>query len=476
MASSTALEFWQARSAGARAALVAGALLIVAGAALAAAWVLRADPQPLFSDLDPRDAAAIAAELDRLKVPYTVGDDGGTLLVDRPQVHATRMKVMGKGVDLKGSVGFELFNSTDFGMTEFAQKINYQRALQGELARTIGAIAEVKSARVHLVLPESGLLRRTAVRPKASVSLVLRGRERLHPQQVQGIQRLVAAAVPEMDAASVTVLDPQGVALSRRAEPDGDGGAAGSRFEAKREIEDYLARKVVAVLDQALGPGRAIVSVDVALSHDHVKVTREDVVPAATLRDGAIARRKDVVQRAANLVTTADGMKEAPRPSGASTSEVEFQHGRKVEQVVSAPGSVRRISVGVVLPASVDAAEADGLRQVVAMAVGLNAERGDGIALTWVGRAAEEVAGAEAPAAAAPAAPAPAAVASPPSLWLAAAGVGVLGLLGGPLAWRWARRRPEAAPSLTAEQREEMLARVKRWIASDTAPRPGPSP
>jgi flagellar M-ring protein FliF len=128
-----------------------------------------------------------------------------------------------------------------------------------------------------------------------------------------------------------------------------------------------------------------------------------------------------------------------------------------------------------VLPASVDAAEADGLRQVVAMAVGLNAERGDGIALTWVGRAAEEAAGsAAAPAAAAPAAPAPAA--APPSLWLAAAGVGVLGLLGGPLAWRWARRRPEAAPSLTAEQREEMLARVKRWIASDTAPRPGTPP
>src|SRR5262249_15138494 len=190
----------------------------------------------------PHDAAAIAAELERMKVPYAVSDDGTTILVDKANVHATRLKIMGKGVDLKGTVGFEIFNNTDFGMTEFAQKINYQRALQGELARTIGALAEVKSARVHLVLPESGLLRRSAAKPKASVTLAMRGAERLSPEQIQGIQRLVAASVAEMEPAAVTVLDQQGVALSRRSEPESE--SSGPRLDAKREYEAYLARKV----------------------------------------------------------------------------------------------------------------------------------------------------------------------------------------------------------------------------------------
>src|SRR5262245_28297346 len=150
------LDTWNGWSRSARAGFAAAAAAVLVAAVAAAWWILRDDRQPLFTDLDPHDAAAIAAELERMKLPYGVADDGATVLVDKNAVHATRLKIMGKGVDLKGTVGFEIFNNTDFGMTEFAQKINYQRALQGELARTIGALAEVKSARVHLVLPESG--------------------------------------------------------------------------------------------------------------------------------------------------------------------------------------------------------------------------------------------------------------------------------------------------------------------------------
>src|SRR6185295_9479745 len=198
--------FWKERSTAAKAGFAAAALAIVALGITGAVWTFRDHYQPLFTELDPRDAAAIAAELERQKVPYRVASDGTMLLVPEEAVHTTRLKVMGKGLDLKGTVGFEIFNSTDFGMTEFAQKINYQRALQGELARSIMALDEVKNARVHLVLPESGLLRRSSVKPKASVTLSMRNERRLRPEQIQGIQRLVAAAVPEMDAAAVTVL------------------------------------------------------------------------------------------------------------------------------------------------------------------------------------------------------------------------------------------------------------------------------
>jgi len=299
------------------------------------------------------------------------------------------------------------------------------------------------------------VFRKSAVRPKASVSLVMRNDRRLQPEQIQGIQRLVAASVPEMDAAAVTVLDQQGVALSRRAEAaDGE---AGGGLEAKRELEAYLARKVVAVLDKALGPGQGIVSVDVALSPDHVKVTREDVLGVP---GGAVVRRRESTQTqpllGGALASTNDGLKSP----ASTTSEVEFQLGRKVEQVVSAPGGIRRISVGVLLPGHIESRQAESLKEVIAMAVGLNPDRGDGIALSWVGAArAPQPAAAEEPKA-----PPRSRAAEPQRFdwWLALAAAALL--VATVLLVVLARRRPPARPApLSAKEREEMLNRLKEW-------------
>jgi flagellar M-ring protein FliF len=452
------LEGWKERSSAAKAGFALAALAVVALAVGAAVWILRDDYQPLFTDLQASDAAAITTELERQKLPYKLGDEGATVLVPADAVHATRLRVMGKGLDLKGTVGFEIFANSDFGMTEFAQRINYQRALQGELARTIMAFEEVKTARVHVVLPETGVFRKSAVRPKASVTLVMRNERRLLPEQIQGIQRLVAAAVPEMDPAAVTVLDQQGVALSRRADAaaEGDGG-----LDAKKEVEGYLARKVVAVLDKALGPGQAIVSVDVTLGHDHVKVTREDVLSAP---GGAIVRRRETTQPAsgfgAALSPAGDTIKSN---AAATTSEVEYQLGRKVEQVVSAPGGVRRISVGVLLPSHIETQQAESLRDVIAMAVGLNPVRGDGIALSWVS-----------PREAKPAVPSAPAELKPPvrtrpmeaqrfDWWLAAAAAALALAAALLVLLAKRRRRPGGAATLSPKEREEMLSRLKEW-------------
>lgn len=477
--SSNLTETWSESSAAAKAALVTLALAVAALALWGGAWVLSDEYQPLFADLDTRDAAAIAEELERMKVPYRVEDGGRSLLVEKGAVHVTRLKVMGKGIDLKGTVGFEIFNNTDFGMTEFAQKINYQRALQGELARTIGALEEIRSARVHLVLPESGLLKRSAVRPKASVTLAVHGERRLAAAQIHGIQRLVAAAVPEMDPAAVTVLDQQGVALSRRADAGPDGGdAASARLEAKKEAEAHFTRKVAQILDRALGPGQAIVSVDVTLHNDHVKTTREDVTQPLGSRGAAVVRRRDSVQRADGWASaaSADTPRTGARDAGNRTSEIEYLHGRRIEQVVSAPGGVRRVSVGVLLPAHVPQAQAEGLKQIIAMAVGLDAQRGDAIALTRAGPALPA-----APAVAAPspervnlppapalpvAAPGPSLVpALPSAAWTALAGV--LALLAAVFLFAARRRGARAArlAALTGAQRERMLGRIRTWIA-----------
>src|SRR5919201_2230116 len=166
-------EFWADLDARGRAGVAAGLVLIVAMVALFAWWALQRDYQVLFKDMAQRDAAAVVAELKRLKVAYRLEADGSTIRVPADTVHETRLALMGRGVPLSGGVGFELFDHNDLSTTEYAQKINYQRALQGELARTIMAIEGVRLARVHLVLADAGIFKRDKSRPKASVSVLL---------------------------------------------------------------------------------------------------------------------------------------------------------------------------------------------------------------------------------------------------------------------------------------------------------------
>ncbi|HLQ26900.1 MAG TPA: flagellar basal-body MS-ring/collar protein FliF [Acidiferrobacterales bacterium] len=380
-------EFWNGLNKTARVGFVAGSIAILVMVALFAYWVVKDNYQVLFAQLDPQDAAAIVNELERAKVSYKLAEGGTKILVDEDLVHKMRLKLMGKGVPLRGGVGFEIFDHNDFGMTEFAQKINFQRALQGELARTIMAFDEVKFARVHLVMPESSIFKQTKSPTKASVSLLMKGDAHLSPEQIGGIQRLVAAAVPGLEAEHVTILDQRGMALTRNSEADAGQGVMNSRLEPKKEIENYLTRKVIDVLDRTFGPGQAIVSVDVTLNLDQVKSTLEDVIPLST-RDGeatgVVARRKQSVQGFSAPRTVQTSETDSPyavNKTVNTVTEVEYQLSRKVEQVVSTPGSIRRLSVGVLIPQNLDEEKLRKLREVIGMTVGLNANRGDAIAL-----------------------------------------------------------------------------------------------
>jgi len=378
-------EKWKRLAFRAKVGLVAGIAATAIMLAAGAVWVMQDEYQVLFSELNAQDASAMVSELDRLKVPYRLAEGGTAILVEREMVYKTRLKLMGRGLDLHGAVGLEIFNNVDYGMTEFAQKVNYQRALQGELARTIMGFEEVKHARVHLVLPESGLLKRQNGKPKASISLVMKGNGRLSPEQITGIQRLVAASVPEIEAAAVTVVDQHGVAVSKLTADDQNSGIAG-RLDTKRQIEEYLTRKVIGILDRAVGPGRAVVSVDVSLSYDQVKITKEDIVPLPSTNGqvvGAVSRHRESSQGLDSLseLITAGGPSRNAQPSSTSsnTSDTEYLNERRVEQVVSQPGAIRRLSVGVMVPDIVDQVGLAKLKEVISMAVGINAARGDGI-------------------------------------------------------------------------------------------------
>ena len=193
----------------------------------AAYWFfVRADYVPILADLEPKDAASIAKVLDGKKIEYRIADNGTSIEVLRSEADKARVELAGSELPMVGQIGFELFNQSDMGLTEFAQKINYQRALQGELARTILLIDGIQTVRVHLGLPERSVFRSERAPPKASVALVLRPGRSLSEASVQGIQRLVAGSVPEMMPYDVAVLDGRGKIVSQilpvAPGPDGD--------------------------------------------------------------------------------------------------------------------------------------------------------------------------------------------------------------------------------------------------------------
>jgi flagellar M-ring protein FliF len=368
---------------GARIGFGVGVAIIVGATVIAAVWLFRPDYRVLFSDLTPQDAGAMTAELERMKVPYKLGVDGVSILVEAEAVHRTRLKLMAKDLPLHGTVGFELFNNADFGMTEFAQKINYQRALQGEITRTILSLAEIETARVHLALPEDGLFKRADSKAKASITLAVKRGQTLRTEQVSGIQRLVSAAVPAIQSQDVTIVDQHGVALTRAQGSEGES-ASGSRLDLKKETEAYMAGKAIAVLERAFGAGQSTVSVDVNLNMDQVKTTTEDVIGAAAREAGGLT---GVVVRERQTIHDGNGGAPGAR-AGDSQKEVDYQVGRRVQQVVSAPGGVTRIHVVAVVRKALNAEQMEQARAMVLEAVGGVHERGDSVVLQTSGDAA----------------------------------------------------------------------------------------
>lgn len=390
----TITTLWSRLDRAGRLSLAAGAAAIVIGGGIAAVWLAHDPYEVLFADLSPRDSAAIAAELDRLKTPYQVDEATQALRVPRDEVARTRLKLMSGDLALQGTVGFELFNQSDLGMTEFVQKVNYQRALQGELTRTILSMDGVQTARVHLALPEQGLFRKAqGNEAKASVTLGLAPGRRLSAAQIGGIQRLVAASVPEVQPATVTVLDQHGEPLSRNGEADDAAGegADPAVLALKRSTEDYLTRKLSGVLDRALGAGEAIATVDVVLDMDRTRITTEEVLPApggsSDAAPAGVVVKESQTLRDAPLGEAADG-KATVAPT-VQHNEVSYQTGRRTAQQVVAPGALKALSVAVIVKRPLDDARRERLKEVVAVAVGLKPNRGDSIAVRTVSEVAD---------------------------------------------------------------------------------------
>jgi flagellar M-ring protein FliF len=237
---------------------------------------LRPDYSVLFSKLRASDAAAIVSELERRKTPYRLSDNGTTISVPSNIMDATRLSVVSEDLPIKGMTGFELFNKSDMGLTEFAQKINFMRALQGELARTIMGLEGIDSARVHLSLTEPTIFKADRIPPKASVTVITRPGTSLSSATVRGIQRLVASSVPDLDIANVAVLDGQGEVVS--GEPPLQSTPASPLEQKKRAIESLEAATIEEALERSY-PGSSIgvtVQMDMAASPAEQENADED--------------------------------------------------------------------------------------------------------------------------------------------------------------------------------------------------------
>lgn len=342
--------------------LVGGILFIASLTASLIIWTISPSYGVLFSQIDSRDANAILTQLEEANIAYEVRNHGRDIYIDRSLIEKTRIKLMAGPLQLAHSVGFELFDKTDFGMTDFSQKINYQRALQGELERTINSLDEVQQARVQLTIPEHHLFQEDNDAPRAAVTLHLN--KPLTKQQINSIRQLITASVARLSAKNVIIVDQNSNALSSNEDDD-----SSSHFSAKKKVERYLTDKVMQLLHPIFEHDAVMVKIDVTLNYDELQ--RERVKPQ---REGIITHVKETRHSSTHKTDKTPVNQDYTR-------EKSYQLGREKERFIRANGTIERLTISVVVPQHTSAETIQQIERLVKSVVGFNAERGDAISI-----------------------------------------------------------------------------------------------
>lgn len=347
----------------ARLAMMAGvAAAILAFFIYFAGRVSQPEKELLYAELTTGDSSKIVNELEARQVPYELSPDGSRILVPADQVARLRLAMAEQGLPDGGSLGYEIFDRSDgFGTSNFVQNINHLRALEGELARTIGAFDNIKQARVHLVLPQRELFSRERNDPSASIMLTLAGARGLSPSQVRAIQQLVAAGVPRMSPERVAIVDDKGNLLARTRDSNDEMSVAASADERRIALENRLARAAEELLERSVGIGNARVEVSAELDYDRVTENAEIYDP-----DGQVVRSTQLVEENSRdseagdqPVTVANNLPETQLPelnAGGNSSvnsrteeTTNFEISKTVRTHVRESGSISRLSVAVLV-------------------------------------------------------------------------------------------------------------------------------
>jgi flagellar M-ring protein FliF len=399
-----------------RVSLIVAALAVVGGMVALLAWSRRPDYQLLYARLSEKDAAAIIGQLQTQNIKHQVSAGGTAVSVPADQVYKLRMDLAAKGLPSGDGVGFEIFDKGQFGLSDFVQRTNYLRAIQGELARTITQLQGVRAARIMIVQPENRLLLTDqGVKSTASVFVDLGG-GRLDTDQVNAIRHLVANAVQGLTPDQVAVIDNHGRVLSEDLRQDPTLANASSQMRYRQQVEDYFAKKVETMLAAVIGPGQAVVRVSAEIDTEAVTQTAEKYDP-----DGQVVRTQTMTEDTTNSAearggATAVGVsanvpekavpaeQQASRPT--STSEqnrknrtTTYEINRTLTNTTRNPGTIRSLTAAVFIaprPAPAPAAgtppgatpaeapkrtpeELAALRQIVINALGLKPAPGQSL-------------------------------------------------------------------------------------------------
>ena len=366
-------------------------------------WRREASFRPLFTGLAPEDAAGIVQKLKESGIDYRLPENGGVVLVPAERVAETRIALAAAGLPKTGRIGFELFDKANLGATEFTEQVNFRRALEGELERSVMSLAEVEQARVHLTFPKDSVFLEAQQPAKASVLVKIRPGAHISPQNVQAIDHLVASAVEGLVPEAVSVLDMNGNLLGRPRAPDpvdGSGPSEGS-LDYRHKIEADLLAKIDSTLEAVVGAGKFRAGVSVECDFSGAEQSEEIFDPARSVMVTSQRTEDNSGMPAANGVPgTASSL---PRPTSRpgsgtgrvsrTTENIAYQSSRTVKKTRLPAGAVRKLSLAVLVDQAVtwqrtktgydrvlvppSAEKLKVIRELVAGVAGFNAERGD---------------------------------------------------------------------------------------------------
>ena len=388
-------------------------------------WGKTPDYRVLYSNLSDRDGGAIIESLQQMNIPYKFAEGGGALLVASEQVYEARLKLASQGLPKGGNVGFELMENQRFGITQFAEQVNYQRALEGELARSVQSIGAVAAARVHLAIPKPSVFVKEQQKPSASVVLNLQGGRMLDSAQVSAVVHLISSSVPELSAKNVTVVDQNGTLLSANHGGTNSDGLDANQLKYVQQVEQSYIKRIEALLIPLLGANNVRAQVTANIDFSRIEQTAEIYKPNQNPAESVIRSQQSSeamngsglnaggipgaltnqppVPATAPIVTapivTATGAPGAATADNASLSNlqkdstVNYEVDRTIRHTVLPVGSIKRLSVAVVVNGNrkvtnakgkssdkpLSDAEKEQINNLVKDVVGFDQDRGDSL-------------------------------------------------------------------------------------------------
>jgi flagellar M-ring protein FliF len=332
--------------------------LVVAGFVLMFLWANQVDYQILFSNLSPEDGGAIITKLKDGNIPYRVDANGTIILVPAEKVNELRLAMAGEGLPTGGNLGFEIFDNTDFRTTKFVQELNYRRALQGELARTINQFKEVRNSRVFIVLPKESLFVENATPASASIQLDLK--TALPPSRLAAIIHLVANAVEALEPEQVTVVDTKGRVIFKGGNRDDATVLVNNaQLDYKRRIENEIGKNVQTMLEGIVGSGKAIVRVNAEINFNRTTMNEEEYDPLETAvrsmrnieestgRDATSGGGEDTRVNQRRGVLPGEGLSQSKKSKRDVTTNYEIN--KITRQIFKPAGEITRLSVAAVI-------------------------------------------------------------------------------------------------------------------------------